>query len=170
MTSRVPGVLVLMGVSGCGKTTIGERLAERLGYPFQEGDRLHPPANVAKMAAGTPLDDADRAPWLAAVAAWIDAHRLAGKGGVISCSALKRAYREILASARPDVRLVYLRGSRETIHRRLADRVGHFMPASLLASQFATLEEPLPGERPIVVEIDRPPDEIVALILGQLDT
>jgi carbohydrate kinase (thermoresistant glucokinase family) len=162
-------VLVVMGVSGCGKTTVGKRLAERLGCPFQEGDRLHPPANVAKMAAGRPLDDADRGPWLAAVADWIDARRAAGGGGVISCSALKRAYREILIGARPDVRLIYLRGDSETIHRRLADRIGHFMPASLLASQLATLEEPLPGERPIVVAIDRPPDEIVALILDQLD-
>lgn len=161
-------VVVLMGVSGCGKTTVGERLAERLGWPFQEGDALHPPANVAKMSGGVPLTDADRGPWLDAVAAWIDGRRAAHTGGVITCSALKRAYRSVIVGDRPDVRLVYLSGSRETISARLATRSGHFMPASLLASQFATLEEPLADERPIVVTVDGPVEEIVNGILAGL--
>jgi carbohydrate kinase (thermoresistant glucokinase family) len=161
-------VLVVMGVSGCGKTTVGEELARRLGWPFQEGDRLHPPANVAKMAAGSPLEDADRGPWLEAVADWIDRCREASSGGVISCSALRRAYRAIIVGDRPDVRLVYLRGSHDTVADRLVRRSDHFMPASLLASQFATLEEPDRSERPIVVDIDQPVDRVVETILAAI--
>lgn len=157
-------IMLLMGVSGCGKTTVGEQLAERLGWPYQEGDALHPPANVAKMAGGTPLTDADRLPWLAAVAAWIDARREAGGCGVVSCSALKRAYRQLLIDDHPDVQLVYLQGSRNQLAERLAARTGHYMPAGLLDSQLATLEEPTAAEQPLVVTIDQPVDAIVTAI------
>ena len=158
-------IILLMGVSGCGKTTVGQRLADRLGCSYQEGDALHPPENVAKMAGSTPLTDADRMPWLAAVASWIDARRAAGERGVVSCSALKRSYRQLLIGDRPDVRLVYLRGSREQLAARLAGRTGHFMPAGLLTSQLATLEEPTAAEQPVVVTIDQPAEEIVANIM-----
>lgn len=163
-----PCTIVVMGVSGCGKTTVAGSLAGRLGWPFQEGDALHPPENVAKMAGGSPLCDADRGPWLAAVAAWIEDRRRAGTGGVITCSALKRAYRTTIVGGHPDVRLVYLRGDRATIAARLASRTGHFMPPSLLDSQFAALEEPGPDERPIIVEAGLPVDEIVARIVASL--
>ncbi len=159
-------IMLLMGVSGCGKTTVGEQLAERLGWPYQEGDALHPPANVAKMAGGMPLTDADRLPWLAAVAAWIDARRAAGECGVVSCSALKRAYRQLLIGDRPDVRLVYLRGTRDQLAERLAARTGHYMPAGLLDSQLATLEEPTAAEQPLVVPIDQPVEAVVTAIAG----
>ena len=161
-------IMLLMGVSGCGKTTVGEQLAERLGWPFQEGDALHPPANVAKMAGGTPLTDADRLPWLAAVAAWIDARRAAGECGVVSCSALKRAYRQLLVGDRPDVWLVYLQGTRDQLAERLAARTGHYMPAGLLDSQLATLEEPTAAEQPLVVTIDQPVEAIVTAIAGDV--
>ncbi len=159
-------IVLLMGVSGCGKTTVGHRLAARLGCRYQEGDALHPPANVAKMAGGTPLTDADRTPWLAAVAAWIDARQAAGESGIISCSALKQAYRQLLIGDRNDVYLVYLKGTREQLTRRLAGRSGHFMPPNLLASQLATLEEPTAAEQPLVVTIDQPVDAIVTAIAG----
>ena len=162
-------VLLLMGVSGCGKTTIGAALAERLGWAFLEGDALHPPANVAKMAAGTPLEDADRWPWLRAIAARIDAWRSAGTSGVVACSALKRAYRDVLIGDRGDVRLVYLRGDKDVIAARLAARKGHFMPPGLLDSQFKTLEPPQPAERPITVSIEPPVEAIIDDIIRQLD-
>jgi carbohydrate kinase (thermoresistant glucokinase family) len=158
-------IILLMGVSGCGKTTVGEQLAERLGWPYQEGDALHPPANVAKMAGGTPLSDADRLPWLTAVAAWIDARQAAGESGVVSCSALKRAYRQLLIDDRPEVQLVYLQGSRDQLAERLAARTGHYMPAGLLDSQLATLEEPTGAEQPLVVTIDQPVEAIVVKIM-----
>jgi len=158
-------IILLMGGSGCGKTTVGEQLAERLGWPYQEGDALHPPANVAKMAGGTPLSDADRLPWLTAVAAWIDARQAAGESGVVSCSALKRAYRQLLIDDRPEVRLVYLQGSRDQLAERLAARTGHYMPAGLLDSQLATLEEPTGAEQPLVVTIDQPVEAIVVKIM-----
>ena len=161
-------IMLLMGVSGCGKTTVGEQLAERLGWSYQEGDALHPPANVAKMAGGTPLTDADRLPWLAAVAAWIDARRAAGECGVVSCSALKRAYRQLLVGDRPDVWLVYLQGTRDQLAERLAARTGHYMPAGLLDSQLATLEEPTAAEQPLVVTIDQPVEAIVTAIAGDV--
>lgn len=161
-------VLVVMGVSGSGKSTVAKPLATRLGWPFQEGDDLHPAANVAKMAAGHPLDDADRAPWLDAIAAWIAAHLRDGTGGVVTCSALRRAYRDRLRQAGPGVTFVYLKGSRTVIGERVAQRRGHFMPAALLDSQFATLEEPASDEHAIVVDIDQPVeaqiDEIVAAV------
>jgi gluconokinase len=163
-------VILIMGVSGCGKTTVGERLAVTLGLPFQEGDALHPPANIAKMAGGTALTDADRWPWLEAVAAWMDERRAIGSGGIISCSALKRAYRERLRSGRPDVELVFLRGSRAAIANRLAARAGHFMPPRLLDSQLDALEEPEARERPIVVGIEQTVPQIVEEILAGLST
>ncbi len=145
-----------MGVSGAGKTAVGERLAHRLGWEFAEGDSFHPPENVAKMQSGHPLDDADRAPWLAAIAAVIDAWRARDSCGVVTCSALKRAYRERIIDGRSGVRLVYLEGSRQLIGARLSARRGHFMPASLLDSQFAALEPPGPDENPITVSVDLP--------------
>ncbi len=149
-------VLVVMGVSGAGKTTVGEALAERLGWTFQEGDDFHPPANVAKMKSGQPLDDADRAPWLARVEAWIATQLAAGRSGVITCSALKRAYRRAIVGGRDDVILVYLEGKAQLIAKRLAGRRGHFMPPDLLASQFAALQPPDRSEKAIVVNIARP--------------
>jgi carbohydrate kinase (thermoresistant glucokinase family) len=164
-----PGtVLVVMGVSGCGKTTVARALADRLGLPFLEGDSRHPAENVAKMAGGTPLSDADRWPWLAAIAAWIDAQRAAGKGGVVTCSALKRAYRSVIIGERPDVRLVHLDGDRETIAARLAARTGHFMPPSLLASQFDALEQPSLHEHPITVDVTWPVEQIVDAVVYAL--
>lgn len=160
--------VVVMGVSGSGKTTVGKLLAERLDWQYQEGDALHPPENVAKMSAGTPLTDADRTPWLHRIAARIDGWRSHGESGVITCSALKRAYRDIIVGDRPDVGLVHLKGSRELIGRRMAARKGHFMPTALLDNQFATLQEPTPEERAIVVDVDGAPDEIVDEILRRL--
>ena len=164
----LPVVLVLMGVSGSGKTTIGELLAARLGWPYEEGDALHPPANVAKMHAGHPLDDADRAPWLAKVADWVDARLDAGECGVITCSALKHAYRDLIDRRGKGVEFVWLHGPRELIASRLATRQGHFMPASLLDTQFATLEEPVAGEPVLRVEIGATPEIIVANIIDAL--
>jgi gluconokinase len=155
-------ILIVMGVSGSGKTTVATALARHLGWPFKDGDELHPAANIAKMHAGHPLEDSDRWPWLAQIADWIDAWRAAGSCGVITCSALKRSYRELLTEGRPEVRFVYLHGARSLIAKRLAARHGHFMPSDLLASQFAALEEPGPGEHVIPVEIDQPVSDIVA--------
>ncbi|MEO5689642.1 MAG: gluconokinase [Burkholderiaceae bacterium] len=164
----LPVVLVLMGVSGCGKTTVAQLLAERLHWAFEEGDALHPPANVAKMAAGHPLDDADRAPWLAKVADWVDARIDAGECGVITCSSLKRSYRALINRRGASVEFVYLHGSRELIASRLATRHGHFMPTTLLDSQFATLEEPAADEPALRVEIGEPPQAIAADIVAAL--
>ncbi len=154
-------VVLVMGVSGSGKTTIGALLAGRLGWDFADGDDLHPPANVAKMKSGTPLTDADRWPWLDAIAAWIDSHRAAGQHGVVTCSALKRVYRDRLLLGRCDVRLVYLYGSYDVIAARQAARQGHFMPSTLIKSQFDTLEPPTADERPIVMPVDLSPVAIV---------
>ena len=149
-------ILVVMGVSGSGKTTIAKALADQLGWAFEEGDDLHPASDITKMHSGHPLDDRDRWPWLEKVADWIDGWRQAGKSGVITCSALKRSYRDFLARGRPDVRLLYLHGDIELIAARLTARKGHFMPASLLDSQLATLEEPDPDEHPIYADVGRP--------------
>jgi carbohydrate kinase (thermoresistant glucokinase family) len=166
--SNYPHVVIVMGVSGCGKSTVAAMLAGRLRWEFEEGDALHPPSNVAKMAAGQPLDDADRAPWLAAIAAQIDRWRANGRPGVITCSALKRRYRDILVGERSDVRLAFLKGDKMLIADRLAARQGHFMPAALLDSQLTALEEPSADEHPITVEIGARPEEIVARIANAL--
>lgn len=164
----MPPVLVIMGVSGSGKTTVAKELAARLGWPFEEGDTLHPEANVAKMHAGIPLTDADRQPWLEAVAAWVDGQRSRKQPGIITCSALKRSYRQIVVGDRPEARLVYLRGSRDLIAERLSGRSGHFMPPSLLQSQIDTLEEPGPDEDALTADIGAPPGEVADDIIRQL--
>lgn len=164
-----PLVLVVMGVSGSGKTTVGALLAGRLGWNFAEADDFHPAANIAKMRSGIPLDDSDRLPWLQAIAAQIDRWRAEGRSGVVTCSALKRRYRDIIIGDRPEVRIVYLKGDRELIAHRLTARHGHFMPATLLDSQFADLEEPGPAERPIVVSIGDSPSVLVERIIAALD-
>ena len=168
MTNQQPAVLVVMGVSGSGKTTIANELARKLGWQFEDGDWFHPAANVEKMHRGIPLTDEDRRPWLDAIARWIDDTRMAGRHGIVACSALKRRYRAILIGDRPDVRLVYLQGDPTLIARRMATRHEHFMPASLLQSQFEALEEPGPDEHPISVSIKPAPREIVAEILTAL--
>jgi gluconokinase len=167
--SETPCALVVMGVSGSGKSTIAEHLAARLGWRYVDGDLFHPPANVAKMSAGHPLTDEDRWPWLRAIAAEIDRLAAAGTRAVVACSALKRAYRDILAHGRDDVRIVFLDGTKDLIAKRLAARKGHFMPPGLLDSQFKTLEPPQPSEQPITVSIDASVDGIVNDIVRQLE-
>jgi gluconokinase len=163
-----PAVLVIMGVSGSGKTTIAVLLAERLHWELADADSFHSPANLHKMRSGIPLTDEDRWPWLHAIAAWIDETRRSGRRGIVTCSALKRSYRDILVGERQDVRLVYLRGDAQLIGQRLARRRGHFMPAALLQSQFDALEEPGPDENPIVVSVAAEPEAIAALVLAGL--
>ena len=163
-----PQVLVVMGVAGSGKTTIAVPLARRLGWSFMEGDDLHPPANVAKMHSGRPLNDEDRWPWLDAVAGWIDARLAAHEPGIITCSALKRSYRDRIIGARKGVRLIFLHADRALLAERLARRTGHFMPPSLLDSQIATLEPPTADERPISVDLGPAPDVIVEEIIAAL--
>jgi carbohydrate kinase (thermoresistant glucokinase family) len=159
--------IVVMGVSGCGKTTVGRALAAELGLPYVEGDELHPPQNVQRMAAGVPLTDADREGWLQQIAARLAA---AGDGMVVSCSALKRSYRDLLRRAAPDLRLVHLHGPRELLAARLATRQGHYMPASLLQSQLDTLELPGADEGAIAVDVSGSPAQIVADVRRQLET
>jgi carbohydrate kinase (thermoresistant glucokinase family) len=154
--------IVVMGVSGSGKTTVARLLAERLGWAFAEADEFHSPANVAKMRAGIPLTDDDRAPWLAAIADRIDSARDLNEPIVVTCSALKRRYRDIIAGSRPDVALVYLKGDYDTIVQRMAARPHHYMPVSLLKSQFEALEEPGADEHAIVLDIRRSPEELAA--------
>ena len=154
-------IAVVMGVSGSGKSTVGAALARRLGWQFQEGDELHPAENVAKMRAGIPLGDEDRVPWLHAVAARIDQWRERGDAGIITCSALKRKYREVIIGGRPEVRLVHLTAPSALLAERLAGRGGHFMPAGLLASQLATLEPPDPDENALTVAVDAPVETVV---------
>jgi len=160
--------LVIMGVSGSGKSTVGALLAKRLGWDMMEGDRLHPPANVEKMRQGIPLDDADRAPWLDRIGEELKEWAAAGRSGVLTCSALKRAYRARILAARPDVRFVYLKGSMDLIGRRVGARHHEYMPASLLESQFETLEEPAPGEPVITVDAGDPPKLEVQRIIDAL--
>lgn len=160
-------LVVAMGVSGSGKSTVGAALAQRLRVPFADADDFHPPANIAKMTAGHALDDDDRYPWLEAIGEWLVAHREAG--GVMSCSALKRKYRDQLRHHVPSVEFLHLHGSPEVIARRQASRPGHFMPASLLASQFATLEPLAPDERGQVVDVDQSIDAIVQAYVDQHD-
>ncbi|MBJ7359035.1 MAG: gluconokinase [Nocardioides sp.] len=153
-----------MGVSGSGKSTVGAALAGRLRVPFEDADDLHPSANVAKMSRGEPLDDSDRWPWLELIGMWLDRH---SDGGVIACSALKRKYRDQLRHHSDNVEFLLLAGSPEVIARRQAGRPGHFMPASLMSSQFATLEPLAPDEDGVVVDVDQSVDEIVEGYLGQ---
>ena len=161
--------LVVMGVSGSGKTTVAELLAKKLGWPFMEGDRLHPPANVEKMRRGIPLTDADRAPWLDRIGEELKRWAAEGKSGVMTCSALKRAYRDRIRAARPDVRFVYVKGSEALIAARVAARHHEYMPASLLRSQFDTLEEPTPDEPVVTVDAGGSPDEEVASVIATLN-
>jgi carbohydrate kinase (thermoresistant glucokinase family) len=163
-----PMIVILMGVAGAGKTTVGEMLARRLGARFIEGDAFHPAANVAKMRAGTPLSDADRLPWLAAIATEIGRCLDSGMSAVIACSALKRAYRDILVGRRPGVRVVHLQGTPALIQERLDGRRGHYMPPSLLPSQFAALEAPSADEAAIAIDVTGTPEEIVTAILAAL--
>ncbi|MGN6749874.1 MAG: gluconokinase [Xanthobacteraceae bacterium] len=160
--------VVVMGVSGSGKSTIASMLAQRLHWVYEDADWFHSKSNIEKMHHGEPLNDQDRWPWLRAIAAWIDATRRAGGHGVVACSALKRSYRDILIGDRRDVRLVFLKGDLDLIARRIAARADHFMPSTLLESQFAALEEPQPDERPIVVSIAPHPRDIVEAIVSQL--
>ena len=155
----VPPLLTVMGVSGSGKTTVGAALAQRLRVPYADADDFHPPENVAKMSAGIPLDDADRVPWLESISAWLADH--AGSGGVASCSALRRRYRDVLRAAAPDQVFVHCAGSRDLIARRVAGRPGHFMPVALLDSQFATLEPLADDENGLVLDISRSVDDLV---------
>ena len=164
-----PVVLVVMGVSGSGKSTVAALLAAALGCQFQEGDDLHPSANVEKMRSGTPLTDADRMPWLRKIAEEIDGWRARRECGVLTCSALKRSYHDIIIGDRHDVALVYMKGSRELIHQRMVARHEHFMPVALLDSQFATLEEPTPDEHPIIADVSGRPADIAREIVRQLE-
>ena len=166
--ARMPCALIVMGVSGSGKSTIGETLAERLGWTFEDGDRFHPAGNVTKMSAGHPLTDEDRRPWLQAIADEVDRVCKVGERAVIACSALKRAYRDILVHGRDDVRIIFLDGTQDLIAARLAARKGHFMPPGLLASQFRTLEPPAENENPVTVSIDAAVETIVDDIVRQL--
>jgi len=158
-------LVVAMGVSGSGKSTVGAALAQRLRVPFADADDFHPPANIAKMTAGEALDDTDRQPWLEAIGEWLQAHR--ESGGVMSCSALKRKYRDQLRQHTADVEFLHLHGTREVIARRQASRPGHFMPASLLDSQFAILEPLEPDERGQLVDVDQSVDAIVQAYVDQ---
>ena len=161
-------VLVVMGVSGSGKSTIALELQRVLGWPLQEGDDLHPPANVEKMRSGRPLDDADRLPWLQAVARWIDDRLEAGEPGIITCSNLKRAYRKITIGKRKGVCLVYLKGNEQLIHDRIVQRRHRYMPPTLLRSQFETLEEPGNDEHPLTVAVHGNVAQTVTQLLRQL--
>ena len=167
-SAKIPWALIVMGVSGSGKSTIADRLATRLNWTFEDGDRFHPASNVAKMRAGHPLTDEDRWPWLRAISDEIDRACKAGQHLVIACSALKRAYRDVLVHGRNDVRIIYLKGIRDLIAKRLALRKGHFMPPGLLESQFETLEPPDADENPITVSIEGSVDSIVEDIVDRL--
>ena len=163
-----PRHVVVMGISGSGKTTIATALAERLGWTFAEADEFHPAANIAKMSAGTPLTDDDRWPWLEAMRDWMGGEARAGRSTVVTCSALKRSYRDLLDSAEGDVRFVHLSGDTELILERMKTRSGHFMPASLLPSQISTLEPLDDGERGLTLENTGTPDEVTTRIVDEL--
>ena len=159
-------IAVVMGVSGSGKTTVGQELAARLGVPYADADEFHPPANIAKMSAGVPLDDTDRAPWLRAIAGWLADHR--ATGAVVSCSALKRRYRVVLRTAVGHLPFLHLDGDPAVVAQRVAGRPGHFMPASLVASQFADLEPLGPDEEGMVADLAAPVDDVVASFTAYL--
>jgi gluconokinase len=160
-------ILIVMGVAGTGKSTVAGLLAERLNWEFQEGDALHPPANVAKMSAGIPLTDEDRWPWLDAIGAWIKEKTQRGEPGILTCSALKRSYRDRLRG--PNVIFVFLNGPREVIAARMARRADHFMPPALLNSQLATLEPPAADENVLAVDLGTTPADEVAEVLHALE-
>ncbi len=161
-------IVLVGGVAGSGKTTVGALLASRLHWPFADADGFHPPANVAKMRSGVPLTDADRQPWLHAIADWMDERIAAGESAVAGCSALKQSYRDQLLTGRPAARLAFLEISRELAHARLAARHGHFFTAALLDSQFAELDPPEETQQVIVLDAGQNPDQIVAEIIGRL--
>lgn len=161
-------VVVVMGVSGAGKSTLTAALAAHLGWAHQDGDDLHPPANVEKMRRGEPLTDADRAPWLAAARQWIDDRRAENTPCLLACSALKQSYREGLRAGRPGLRFVWLTGDRDILHRRLAERTGHFAGPQGLAGQLTTLEPPAPQEGAIVIDIALPTERQVERVLEAL--
>ena len=161
-------VVVVMGVSGSGKTTVAERVAGQLGWVFQEGDRLHPVANREKMATGTPLTDEDRWPWLDIIARWIDSQLRAGQDAIITCSALRRTYRERIGNGKPGVQIVYLHGARQVLEAHVHARHHEFMPPALLESQLATLEEPAADEHAIEVDVAGSVEDTVAAVLSQL--
>ena len=161
-------IVVVMGVSGSGKTTVAAGIARQEDWTLLEGDSFHPPANIAKMEAGKPLTDEDRWPWLRAIAARQNELRAAGQSAAVACSALKRAYRDILIGGRPNTVLVYLRGSKALIAERMQARKHHFMPPGLLDSQFATLQEPTADEHPVIVEIGQSPDSVIEDAIRQL--
>lgn len=163
-------VIVVMGVSGVGKTTLGRRLAHALGWEYAEGDAYHPAENVEKMRTGSPLNDADRWPWLDAMASDIDRWLADDRPHVLACSALKRAYRERLIGNRYGVRLVALEGAEDLIRARMEQRADHYMPPALLTSQLATLEPPAVDERPITINVDAEPERCVAVIRAALDS
>lgn len=163
-----PGTLVVMGVSGVGKTSVAERLVAHTGWEFAEGDDFHPEANRAKMAAGHPLDDTDREPWLRTIAAWVGGQEAAGRGAVVTCSALKRSYRELLREGHRSVRFVHLLAPVDVLRDRVDHREGHYMPPSLLTSQLDALE-PLGADEPGVgVETTGDPDAVAVRVLQQL--
>ena len=167
----VPGLaaIVVMGVSGAGKSTVGKLIAARLDCPFRDADSFHPAVNIAKMSRGEPLTDGDRWPWLQGIAAWIAEHRAAGTTCIVTCSALKRSYRDIVTNGQSaDVRLVYLKGDFDLIDARLKARTGHFMPPGLLRSQFDALQEPGADERTITVPIDAAPEDIAGRAIERL--
>lgn len=162
-------IVIVAGVSGSGKTTIGEVLAARLAWPFIDGDSLHPAANIAKMSAGVPLTDQDRLPWLSAIGDWIDARLTAGQPGIVACSGLKRRYRDLLLGGRPAVRMTFLQISPDLAAHRLAARHGHFFDPDLLATQFADLEPPGPAETAVVlIPVADGPADLAAEIITRL--
>ena len=161
-------IVIVAGVSGSGKPTVGALLAEQLGWSFEDGDDLHPASNIAKMEIGVPLTDEDRRPWLDAVGAWADRCAAAGRSGVVACSALKRSYRDRLRDGRPELRIVFLQVDRDVLVARLAGRHGHFFRPELLDSQLAATEVPLPAEPATVVDADAPPADVVREIIRRL--
>lgn len=163
-----PAAVVVMGVSGCGKTAIGRQLAAVLGWTFRDGDDFHPPANVIKMTGGMPLTDADREPWLVTLAALLNTAVAAGPPLVLGCSALRRAYRNQLGLPHPRIQLVHLDGPNDMIRKRIEQRAGHYMPATLLDSQLAILERPGPDEAAIVIDVSEDPGQIVRQLTAAL--
>ncbi|MEZ5639738.1 MAG: gluconokinase [Burkholderiaceae bacterium] len=168
MSAMQPVRMVVMGVSGCGKSTVGLMLAQALGLPYVEGDDLHSPENVERMRSGTPLSDEQRRDWLEAISQRLAQAHAQAAGVVVSCSALKRAYRDVLRRGAPDLQLIHLHGTPDLLARRTAERVGHYMPASLLDSQLAILEPPGPDERAMAFDIADSPETVVVRILARL--